>query len=192
MVIFIPLCQWWICLCFASWHRYSFAIMPRSHGENATNFFFFFSFILSLQMAGIARLQSVSPPTKVCFLLRVLLGFLCFSLCFFSGWKRSSLSARDSSLSSTAGVSPPFLPPSLPQARRARQRVLILDWAALPSASRRCWESMARLQEPCAHAGEKWNDKRKKGSEREGRRHSGVELIHNRLLVPERCRVLVP
>ncbi|KAK5919743.1 hypothetical protein CgunFtcFv8_023611 [Champsocephalus gunnari] len=43
---------------------------------------------------------------------------------------------------------------SLPLVWRARQCALIPDCAALPSACRCCWESMARLQDPCAHTGE--------------------------------------
>lgn len=43
-------------------------------------------------MAGIARLQSVpSPSLEVCFLLRISLGFLCFSLCFSNGWNQTPL-----------------------------------------------------------------------------------------------------
>lgn len=58
----------------------------------------------------------------------------------------------DSSLSLTSAASPP----SLPLVWRVRQWALIPDWAALPSASRHRWESMARLQDSCAHTGEEW------------------------------------
>ncbi|XP_028449745.1 calcium/calmodulin-dependent 3',5'-cyclic nucleotide phosphodiesterase 1C isoform X2 [Perca flavescens] len=44
---------------------------------------------------------------------------------------------------------------SLPLVWRARQCALIPDCAALPSTSRCCGGAMARLQDPCAHTGEK-------------------------------------
>lgn len=57
---------------------------------------------------------------------------------------------------------------SLPLVLRARQWTLIPDCAALPSASRCCWESMARLQDPCAHTGEKWTNERQAGRKERG------------------------
>lgn len=74
---------------------------------------------------------------------------------------------------------------SLPHVQRAQQWTLILDWAALPSASRRCWESMARLQDPCAHTGEKWTARERGGKS---------ERARERDIVPELsclCRVFL-
>lgn len=72
---------------------------------------------------------------------------------FSSGWNRTSLLLR---------LLPLFLlvPFLLPLVWRSRQSALIRDCAAQPSASRGCWESMARLQDPCALAGDKWKHNR--------------------------------
>lgn len=93
-------------------------------------------------------------------------------LCFSSGW--------NGTLPLIISQTPPSFHcwcfSSLPHVQRAQQWTLILDWAALPSASRCCWESMARLQDPCAHTGEKWTARERGGGERVRERDIVLEL----------------
>lgn len=59
----------------------------------------------------------------------------------------------DSSLSLTASP-PPLPPPSLPPSCVESSPASVNPGLSCP-ASRCCWESMAWLQDPCAHTGEK-------------------------------------
>lgn len=145
--------------------------------------FFFFYHIFSYGIAGhseIPHLISLSVPLHPHL----------FSSLAASGFP---LDETEHGLSLSARLLPLFYGwcfSTLPLVWRARQWTLIPDWAALPSASRCCWESMARLQDPCAHTGENWTNERER--ERESGRESERERERKRYsrVVPRLSQLL--
>lgn len=135
-------------------------------------------------------MAGIGLPPEVRFLLRVPLGFLCFSLSLFQRMEQSAAAhygpETPPSLSSPAGVSPPSLPPS--RAERSAARVnpgLSCPAVCIPSLL----GEHGKAPGPLGSGG---GEVKPQGSEREGRRASRVELLPNRLRVPRRSRVPVP
>lgn len=157
-------------------HGYSWRGKLSSYAKATCRKIHLISFMLFSQMAGITRLPSVS--LKVCFLSSPF-RFALFPPLLFQQMEQNTAThyQPDSSLSFTAGVVS-----SLPHVRRARQRTLILDWAALQSASPSLLGEHGKAPGPLRSHGREVNGEgRKRGEGGRGReRDSGrVELLHN-------------
>ena len=94
--------------------------MHRSHGGKCQLISFFpFISIIFANGRNRSRPEGLFPPSGPSS------GFLCFSLCFSSGWNRTP------PLFMGQRLLPPSIPPSLPLMRGAGQGALIPDWPAV-------------------------------------------------------------